>query len=68
MSRHLGKRLGDGLRELSQMLEIPASVCQEGSPVDIMFTDQPVRQYRDTWAVDVERSYLFKVGLIRRGI
>ena len=64
----LGKRLGDGLRELSQMLEIPASVCQEGSLVDIMFTDQPVRQYRDTWAVDAERSYLFKVGLIRRGI
>ncbi len=64
----LGKKLGDGLKELSQILELPAYVCQEGSLVDILFIDRPVLQYRDTWAADTDRTYQFKAGLIRRGV
>ncbi|MEE9199549.1 MAG: aspartate aminotransferase family protein [Dehalococcoidia bacterium] len=63
-----GKRLGDGLKELSQMLELPAYVCQEGSVVDMLFTDEEVSQYRDTWSADAELGYRFKTGLMRRGI
>ncbi|MFQ5872450.1 MAG: aspartate aminotransferase family protein [Dehalococcoidia bacterium] len=63
-----GGRLGDGLKELSQMLELPAYVCQVGSVVDIMFTDREVHQYRDTWSADAERGYNFRIGLMRRGI
>ena len=64
----MGKRLGDGLKELGQMLEIPMFVCQEGSIVDVLFTDQPVTQYRDTWSADADMGKRFKMGLIRRGV
>ena len=64
----MGKRLGDGLKELGQMLEIPMFVCQEGSIVDVLFTDQPVTQYRDTWSADADMGRRFKMGLIRRGV
>ena len=63
-----GKRLGDGLKELSQMLELPTYVCQAGSVVDILFTDREVHRYRDTWSADAEMGYKFRTGLIRRGI
>ena len=64
----MGKRLGDGLKELGQMLEIPMFVCQEESIVDVLFTDQPVTQYRDTWSADADMARRFKMGLIRRGV
>lgn len=63
-----GKRLGDGLKELSQMLELPAYVCQVGSVLDILFVDKKVTQYRDTWAANSEMGYNFRIGLMRRGI
>ena len=64
----MGKRLGDGLKELSQMLETPMFVCQEESIVDVMFTDKVVEGYRDTWSADAEIAYRFKTGMIRRGV
>ena len=64
----MGKRLGDGLKELSQMLEVPMFVCQEESIVDVMFTDKEVVGYRDTWSVDAEKAYRFKTGMIRRRV
>ncbi len=64
----MGKRLGDGLKELSQMLEVPMFVCQEESIVDVMFTDRAVEGYRDTWSADADMAYRFKTGMIRRGV
>ena len=64
----MGKRLGDGLKELSQMLEVPMFVCQEESIVDVMFTDKPVEGYRDTWSADPDLAFRFKTGMIRRGV
>ena len=64
----LATRLGDGLKDLSQMIELPMFVCQEGSIIDVMFTDTKVEQYRDTWAADPDKLYRFKTGLIKRGI
>lgn len=64
----MGKRLGDGLKDLSQMLEVPMFVCQEESIVDVMFTDKPVEGYRDTWSADADLAFRFKTGMIRRGV
>ncbi len=64
-----GKRLGDGLKRLSTMLEMPAYVCQTGSVVDIAFTDKTeVRTYRDMWAVDSGKTNRFRLEMMRRGI
>jgi glutamate-1-semialdehyde 2,1-aminomutase len=63
-----GKRLGDGLKRLSHILEIPAYVCQTGSVVDILFTDREVRTYRDTWSADSAKGTKFRHEMIRRGI
>lgn len=63
-----GKRLAHGLRDLCRMLEFPAFVAQEGSVVDVLFTDVEVKDYRDTLTADAERGTQFRLGLIRRGV
>ncbi len=62
------KKLGDGLKDLSQMLEMPAYVCQVGSVVDVLFTEKDVKQFRDTWTSDSDKVKRFRLGLMRRGI
>jgi glutamate-1-semialdehyde 2,1-aminomutase len=64
----LGQKLGDGLREISKRLGIPAFVVNVGPMVDIWFTDREIDSYPATWMTDSARLRQFKLGLIERGI
>jgi len=64
----LGRRLGDGLREMTARLGRPVQVVNEGPMVDLWFTEAPVRSYPDSWAADAAAARRFKLGLLDRGI
>jgi glutamate-1-semialdehyde 2,1-aminomutase len=63
-----GKRLRDGLAALVPKHGMPAQVSGEPPVFDIIFTDQPVVDYRATLTADRRRIALFNEECLRRGV
>jgi glutamate-1-semialdehyde 2,1-aminomutase len=63
-----GTRLRDGLAALVPKHGMPAQVSGEPPVFDIIFTDQPVVDYRATLTADRRRIALFNEECLRRGV
>src|SRR5436190_11502887 len=63
-----GKELMAALGRLLQEADIPARISGEPPLFDVVFTDQPVRDYRGTLAGDAELMRRFNALLRERGI
>ena len=63
-----GKRLRDGLAALVPKHGMPAQVSGEPPVFDIIFTDQPIVDYRATLTADRQRIALFNEECLRRGV
>ena len=62
------RALDSGIERLLTVHRIPAQVPRVGTVFSILFTDQPVRTYRDTLAADAEKRNALDTGLLGRGI
>ncbi len=63
-----GKRLMAGLSELVQKSGLPAQVVGEPVVFDVLFTDQPVVDYRSVQKADGALAKAFTTELIKRGV
>jgi glutamate-1-semialdehyde 2,1-aminomutase len=63
-----GTRLRDGLAAAARKHGLPAQVSGEPPVFDIVFTDQPVVDYRATLTADRRRIALFNEECLRRGV
>ncbi|HBL18321.1 MAG TPA: aspartate aminotransferase family protein [Elusimicrobia bacterium] len=63
-----GKRLMAGLTELAQKAGLPAQVVGEPVVFDLLFTDEPVVDYRSLQKADGARGKAFTTELIKRGV
>jgi glutamate-1-semialdehyde 2,1-aminomutase len=63
-----GKRLKDGLATAAGRHGMPAQVSGEPPVFDILFTDQPVVDYRATLTADRRCIALFNEECLRRGV
>src|SRR5437667_603395 len=63
-----GRELMGALGELLKAAGFPAQISGEPPLFDVVFTDQPVRDYRDTLRGDVEKMRHFNALLRERGI
>ena len=57
-----------GLAGLVQRYGVPAQVVGEPVVLDLVFTDQPVVDYRSLQRGDAARGRAFTTGLIKRGV
>jgi glutamate-1-semialdehyde 2,1-aminomutase len=64
----LGRNLRDGLRALLQELEIPGQVVGDGPLCQVLFTENPVMDYRTAFKADREKGRQFALGLFKNGI
>jgi glutamate-1-semialdehyde 2,1-aminomutase len=64
----LGQRLREGFKQLLQDLGIPAQVLGEGPLCQVLFTDEPVRDYRTAFKANKEKGRQFVLGLFKNGI
>lgn len=63
-----GRRLMAGLAELAQRSGLPAQVVGEPVVFDILFTDEPVTDYRSLQKADGALARTFTTELIKRGV
>jgi glutamate-1-semialdehyde 2,1-aminomutase len=63
-----GKRLMAGMGELLQKSGLPAQVVGEPVVFDVLFTDQPVVDYRSVQKADGALAKTFTTELIKRGV
>jgi glutamate-1-semialdehyde 2,1-aminomutase len=63
-----GRALMTGLAGLVQRYGVPAQVVGEPVVLDLVFTDQPVVDYRSLQRGDAARGRAFTTGLIKRGV
>ena len=63
-----GKRLMAGLTELAHKAGLPAQVVGEPVVFDLLFTDEPVVDYRSLQKADGARGKAFTTELIKRGV
>ena len=63
-----GARLRDGLAAAARKHGMPAQVSGEPPVFDIIFTDQPVVDYRATLTADRRRIALFNEECLKRGV
>ena len=63
-----GRELMEALRGLLQRAGIPAQITGEPPLFDVVFTDQPIRDYRSTLTGDAELMRRFNALLRERGI
>ncbi|HET7340899.1 MAG TPA: aminotransferase class III-fold pyridoxal phosphate-dependent enzyme [Methylomirabilota bacterium] len=63
-----GRRLREGLAAAAKKHRLPAQVSGEPPVFDIIFTDQPVVDYRATLTADRRRIALFNEECLRRGV
>ena len=63
-----GKRLMAGLTELAQKAGLPAQVVGEPVVFDLLFTEEPVVDYRSLQKADGARGKAFTTELIKRGV
>lgn len=62
------EELKKGIQEAVESRDLPVQVLGLGSVFVTVFTDLPIRNYRDATRADARRRYLFDVGLLNRGI
>jgi len=63
-----GRALMTGLAGLVQRYGVPAQVVGEPVVLDLVFTDQPVVDFRSLQRGDAARGRAFTTGLIKRGV
>ena len=63
-----GLRLMAGLTELVRRSDLPAQVVGEPVVFDVLFTDEPVTDYRSLQKADGALARLFTTELIKRGV
>lgn len=63
-----GEKMRSGLRAILNSLGIPAQVYGVGPWFDIIFSDQPVENYRDYLASDTKKLADLRFELLKRGI
>ncbi|HYB69314.1 MAG TPA: aminotransferase class III-fold pyridoxal phosphate-dependent enzyme [Candidatus Bathyarchaeia archaeon] len=63
-----GRRLMAGLTELAQRSGLAAQVVGEPVVFDVVFTDEPVTDYRSLQKADGALARIFTTELIRRGV
>ena len=64
----LGKGLRQGYKTLLEELEIPGQVLGDGPLCQILFVEEPVRDYRTAFKADREKGRQFMLGLFENGI
>ncbi len=64
----LGEQVREGLRRMLRDLNLTAQVLGDGPLVAVVFTDQPVVDYRTAFHADRQRARAFTLELFRRGI
>lgn len=57
----------DGLNDLFDRLDVPAQALGPGSTFSVVFSKDPIRNYRDADRADAKRRQLFDFGLLARG-
>ncbi len=67
-STRLSQQLAKGLTEIFHDRRIPGFLPSDGPSGAILFTDQPVRDWRSFLKVDPERSLLFQFLCLNRGL
>ncbi len=61
-------RLRDGFNDLFKRLDVPAQAVGPGSTFNVVFSKEPIRNYRDAARADARRRQLFDYGLLARGV
>ncbi|MDX1488688.1 MAG: aspartate aminotransferase family protein [Acidiferrobacterales bacterium] len=64
----LGRYLRDGMRKVLERGQITAQVIGDGPLAQVVFSDQPVRDYRSTQRGDKARGRAVMLGLFERGV
>ncbi len=64
----IGARLRDGLAASVRRHGLAAQVSGEAPVFDVLFTDQPLVDYRATLVADSDRIARFNAGCLRRGV
>lgn len=64
----LGRDLRDEFQALLQEMEIEGQVLGDGPLCQVLFTEEPVVDYRAAFRADRERGRQFALGLFREGI
>lgn len=64
----LGMRLREGFKELLLDLGIPGRVLGDGPLCQVLFTDEPVKDYRTAFRADREKGRQFVLALLKNGI
>ncbi len=62
------EELKKGIQEAIEARDLPVQVLGVGSVFVTVFTDVPIRNYRDATRADARRRYLFDLGMVNRGI
>ena len=65
---HLGQYFRDGLRRVLSDHDVPGQVIGDGPLAQMIFTDQPVTDYRSTRAGDSAKARRVMLALFERGI
>jgi len=64
----LGSQLREGFKRSLHEIGIPGQVLGEGPLCQVLFTDEPVRDYRTAFKADREKGRRFALELFRNGI
>ncbi len=64
----LGKELRDGYKDVLRELAIPGQVLGDGPLCQVLFTKEPVNDYRSAFKADREKGRRFALGLFKSGI
>ncbi len=64
----LGERLREGLRRVLGERQIRAQVIGDGPLAQVVFTDQPIRDYRSSFKADRKRARALMLELFARGV
>ena len=66
--RETGRQVREALVEACNESGVPVQSCGDDTIFDIYFSEQPVRNYRDTLAADASMAARFNQGMLRQGI
>lgn len=66
--RELGSALTAGILEVGRQLSEPVQVIGDGPVIQVFFTEQPIRTFRDCLQADKQKSVRFGHELIRRKV
>ncbi len=64
----LGRYLRDGMRHVLEKRQITAQVIGDGPLAQVVFSGEPIRDYRSAQRADKERGRAVMLGLFRRGV